>query len=157
MPQLMPPVSDEAARLFSSGLNCAQSVLKSVTEARGMSCPSCIPGVALAMGGGVAHSGQICGAILGGVMAVGLAVDRTSSGSPVEKKQEAYRHAVHLVSGFEAEFGAQDCSALLGFAWDEPDAIERFKKDNFGMKRCTPFVRWAAEEADRICRGIMSK
>jgi hypothetical protein len=35
--------------------------------------------------------------------------------------------------------------------------MERFKRDNFGMGRCTPFVRWAAEEADRICRGVMSK
>jgi C_GCAxxG_C_C family probable redox protein len=153
----MPSVSDAAARSFASGFNCAQSVLKSVAEARGMSCPGCIPGVALAMGGGVAHSGQVCGAISGGVMAVGLAVDRTLKGSQVEKKQEANRQAAHLVHAFEAEFGAQDCSALLGFAWHEPDAMDRFKKDNFGLTRCTPLVRWAAEEADRICRGIMNK
>jgi C_GCAxxG_C_C family probable redox protein len=157
MPELMPPVSDEAARLFTSGFNCAQSVLKAVSEARGMSCPGCIPGVALALGGGVAHTSQICGAITGGVMAVGLAVDRTSKGGQVEKKQEANRQAAHLVHAFEAEFGAQDCSALLGFSWDEPDAMDRFKRESFGMKRCTPFVRWAAEEADRICRGIMNK
>jgi len=158
MPELGSPIADDAARLFAQGFNCAQSVLKAVAEARGISCPSCIPGVALAMGGGVAHAGQICGAITGGVMAVGLAVDRAMPAAvPSDRKREANHQAAHLVHAFAAEFGEQDCSALLGFSWDEPDAMDRFKRDNFGMQRCTPLVRWAAEEADRICRGVLDR
>jgi C_GCAxxG_C_C family probable redox protein len=144
------PVADAADRYFQEGLNCAQAVLRAVAEARGLSCPQCIPGVALAMGGGVGHTGHICGAATGGALAIGLAVDRATAGGMAEKKQAACRVAGRLVREFAAVFGSADCRDILGFDWSRPGALDRARRENIKQAKCTPCVRWAAEEADRL-------
>jgi C_GCAxxG_C_C family probable redox protein len=150
MPDTAATVADQADRYFQQGLNCAQAVLRAVAEARGFACAQCIPAVALAMGGGVGRSGHVCGALTGAVMAIGLAVDRAVSGGPVEKKQAAYRVAGRCVREFAAVFGSADCRGILGFDWSEPDALDRARRENIKAAKCTPCVRWAAEEADRL-------
>ena len=157
MPESSSPVADAADRYFQEGLNCAQAVLRAVAEARGLLCPQCIPGVALAMGGGVGHTGHACGALTGGVMAIGLAMDRaTAAGGLPEKKQAAYRVAGKLAREFAAVFGSADCRDILGFDWSEPDALDRARRENIKACKCTPCVRWAAGEADRLVAGIQA-
>ena len=156
MPESSSPVADTADRYFQEGLNCAQAVLRAVAEARGLSCPQCIPGVALAMGGGVGHTGHLCGAATGGTLAIGLAVDRATAGGMAEKKQAAYRVAGRLVREFAAVFGAADCRSILGFDWSEPGALERARRENIKAAKCTPCVRWAAGEADRLIAEIQA-
>jgi len=132
---------------FHEHYNCAQSVLWGVTETYDLACPSCIPAAALAMGGGIGHTGGACGALTGAVMAVGLAVDRAVGGSISDRKDEANRLAAALVHRFADEFGTTDCLALLGFSWSEADAVERW----YGQRgrTCDRYVRWAAAEAAR--------
>jgi C_GCAxxG_C_C family probable redox protein len=149
-------VADLADRYFQAGYNCAQAVLRAVAEAQGLACPQCIPGVALAMGGGVGHTGCACGAATGGVMAIGLAVHRLAPGGPLEKKQAAYGVAGRFVRDFAAKFGSADCRAILGFDWSEPDAMERARRENVKQVKCTPCVRWAAAETARIVDGLAS-
>jgi len=150
------PVADAADGHFQAGLNCAQAVLLALAEAHGLACPACIPAVALAMGGGVGHTGGVCGAITGAVLAVGLAVDRRTPGPIQEKKAAAYGAAGPLVRGFAARFGSADCRGILGFDWAEPDALARARRRNVKQARCTPCVRWAAEAADRVIAGLAS-
>ena len=150
MPDTAATVAETADRYFQEGHNCAQAVLRAVAEARGMACPACIPGVALAMGGGVGHTGHVCGALTGGVMVIGLATDRAAPGGPVEKKRAAYHAAGEYVRAFAAEFGSADCRGILGFDWSEPDAMARALRENVKRHKCTPCVRWAAAEAERI-------
>ena len=147
-------VADVAARYFQEGHNCAQAVLRAVAEAEGLTCSQCIPGVALAMGGGIGHAGKACGAITGAAMALGLAVDRFVSGPMPAKKPVAYRLAGDLVNRFAARFGAADCEAILGFSWGEPGAMDRFRREGFMQTKCTPCVRWAAEEAARLVAEV---
>jgi C_GCAxxG_C_C family probable redox protein len=150
------PVADAADRYFQEGHNCAQAVLRAVAEARGLSCPQCIPGVALAMGGGVGHTGHLCGAATGGALAIGLAMDRATAGGMAEKKQAAYRVAGRLVREFAAVFGSADCRSILGFDWSRPGALERARRENIKAAKCTPCVRWAAGEADRLIAEIQA-
>ena len=144
------PIADVAARHFREGHNCAQAVLRAVAEAAGLSCPLCIPGVALAMGGGIGHTGRACGAMTGAVMVVGLAADRLLAGPMPAKKRPAYRLAGDLVSRFAARFGSADCEAILGLKWSEPDAMDCFRREGFMETKCVPCVRWAAEEAQHL-------
>jgi len=156
MAEPQPIVADAADRYFQEGLNCTQAVLRAIAEARGFACPQCISGVALAMGGGVGLTGHVCGAATGGVMAIGLAVDKALAGGLPEKKQAAYRAAGRLVREFAAAFGSADCRGILGFDWSEPDALERARRENSKSCKCTPCVRWAAEEADRLIAEFRS-
>jgi C_GCAxxG_C_C family probable redox protein len=151
----MPSVADLADRYFQEGYNCAQSVLLAVAEARGLECPQCIPGLALAMGGGVGHTGKTCGGVTGGAMVIGLAVERQMAGAPIlDKKRAANRVAGGFVAAFEKKFASTACAAILGLDWSDVEAMARFQRENLKALKCSPCVRWAAEEADRLVAGI---
>ncbi len=150
MGDVAPQLADRAEKRFGSGYNCAQSTLWTVAEAIGVTCPDCIPGVALAMGGGIGHTGQACGALTGGVLAIGLAVDRFETGSQSEKKDRANALAARFVDAFVEEFGTPDCAQILGFSWRDADASERFHREDAMTHKCGPCVRWATVEAHRL-------
>jgi C_GCAxxG_C_C family probable redox protein len=143
-------VGDVAVGYFGEGYNCAQSVLRAVAEAHDLACPACIPAVALALGGGIGHTGNMCGAVVGGVMAIGLAVDRTGPREIIPRKRAAAAVGGRLVTAFQGQFNYLDCRGILGFDWSEPDAGERFQRENAAKLKCAPCVRWAAEEASRL-------
>jgi C_GCAxxG_C_C family probable redox protein len=147
----MPNVADLADRYFQEGCNCAQSVLLAVAEARGLECPRCIPGLALAMGGGIGHAGKTCGAITGAAMISGLAVERRMAGTPIlDRKRRANAVVGPLVAAFEKQFASTECARILSLDWSAPDAMDRFRREDLKALKCTPCVRWAAEEADRL-------
>ena len=71
--------ADRAGRLFDDGMNCTQSVLQATT---GVSDPQLLE-MAEAFGGGVGDSKCLCGAVTGGVMALGLSGRGKLAGSLV--------------------------------------------------------------------------
>jgi hypothetical protein len=90
-------------------------------------------------------------------MAIGLAMDRATAAEGLpEKKQAAYRVAGKLAREFAAVFGSADCRDILGFDWSEPDALDRARRENIKACKCTPCVRWAAGEADRLVAEIQA-
>lgn len=59
--------------LFQGGLICSESVLTAVLEASGVACDGFAPRIATAFGGGVGRCRQeMCGALAGGLMALGM-------------------------------------------------------------------------------------
>jgi len=74
---------ERAGKLFASGLNCAQAVLQACT---GNDTPEMMA-MAKGFGGGVGGSKCLCGAISGGVMALGLA----GKGNRAAKLVEAFK------------------------------------------------------------------
>jgi len=154
MPESCQAAADRADEHFHEHYNCAQSVLWGVTETYDLACPSCIPAAALAMGGGIGHTGRACGALTGAVMAIGLAVDRAVGGSISDRKDEANRLAAALVHRFADEFGTTDCATILGFSWEDSGALERYNRENAKDEKCTPCIRWAAAEAVRIIEDL---
>lgn len=104
-PHQKPETAGEAAgRLFASGSNCAQAVLRAVT---GTASPELLQ-IAKAFGGGIGGSKCLCGAVSGGVMALGLRGREKMSGQ--------------LVSDFRAANGATCCAALSrNYRWNSPE------------------------------------
>ena len=89
--------TDCAARagvLFDGGYNCAQAVLQAAT---GRDDPELLA-MAAAFGSGIGESGCLCGAVSGGVMALGLCGKAERGGE--------------LVAAFRAEFRTTCCRAL---------------------------------------------
>ena len=64
-------IKEKAEKLHKSGFNCAQSVLGACGEYTGLDDNTALA-VSAGFGGGV-RSGEICGAISGAVMAIGMA------------------------------------------------------------------------------------
>lgn len=140
--------SQIAVERFSSGLNCAESALIGVTEALGIES-DCVPRIATPFGGGMGRYGEVCGALTGALMAMGLKLGRQGD-DDTAARDRAYPKAVRLMRAFEIEFGSVECRALTGCDMLTPEGAKRFREENMHSDLCTKFVAFAAEEAYRI-------
>jgi len=93
-----------------SGLHCAESVVSAITQ---LFCPeqteiACR--MATGFGGGLAGSRQeACGALTGGVLAIGLLCGRST---PEQGRETAYQISAAYRERFMARFGATICQTL---------------------------------------------
>ena len=106
---------DRARALFLDPANtfgCAETTLVVLAEAYGLPHAD-DPSPALALNGGVAYAGGVCGALTGAAVAVGLLAGARRSDHGAAKAS-ARTAVADLVEAFEAAHGAIDCRTLLG-------------------------------------------
>ena len=94
-------LSEEAVKLHAQGFNCAQGVLLMSGKYTGLE-EDTAKKIAAGFGGGL-RSGEICGAISGAVMALGLLEE--------DKKSIAVL-ARNCVDAFREQFGCVRCAEL---------------------------------------------
>lgn len=111
------------------------------------------------MAGGVAHSGEMCGALLAGVMAIGMVYGRDDlSDSPPFSiaYQECLERSERFVDEFKKEFGSLSCrdvqKGIFGRSWNfkDPEQLVQFittkeLHDKCGDVVCRKAARFAAE------------
>ena len=143
-------VGDKAAELFtSSGFNCAESVLLTLTKELNKPPNLIIPSIATGFGGGIARTGSICGALSGATMAIGLIIGRNRH-DELEKKEMVYGIASKLITDFEKEFGTCLCRDLIGCDLRTPEGRERVHENKIIENRCSKFVRWTTNYVRRL-------
>ena len=136
-------VAETAEALFSEGYNCCEAVSEAVIKSRGWQC-GCLPGLATGMGGGVGHTGRICGAVSGGAMVLGLGVSRMGLKSRQAEKDMANELVTGLIYAFEREFNYVACRDLVGIDFASPAWRDDYR-DKGCKERCDHFVRFSAE------------
>jgi len=133
----------KAASYFEAGYNCAQSVLLTMHRVWNVEAPS-EPKVASAFGGGIGRRGSLCGALTGGVIAIGL---KYGSNSPlVQEREKAYSLALEFYNEFEKRCGSVSCRELIECDLTDPKQLEKARKSNLFMEKCAKII----EEAVRI-------
>jgi len=111
-------MADELFRLLElhrQGFNCSQMLIILGLEAQGKENPDLVRAMT-GLGGGLGFSGGTCGALTGGVCALGLYAGR---GGPEEEEHERFLLMVNeLVEWFAAEpgrtYGGISCAEILG-------------------------------------------
>ncbi len=101
--------SEIAGSLFDRNFNCAQSVFAAFAVRLGMN-ESTMLKMASPFGGGVARRGQVCGAVSGGLLALGLA----RGADDPSGKEAAYQLGQQFLTRFESRHGSILCRDLLG-------------------------------------------
>ena len=133
---------EKAASLFKEGYNCAQSVLLTMQEFWNEKKPL-EPKVASAFGGGIGGRGSLCGALTGGVIAIG---QKYGNNEPNSKgRDETYSVALKFYDRFQKEFGSVFCRDLIGY--DLTDSKERKKawESQVFLNKCVHFVEKAVD------------
>lgn len=103
-------VEERAVELFENGLHCAEAVLVAVLEGQGLPLDGA-PRAASAFGAGVGRSKKgLCGALSGGLIALGLAQGRDSA---AEGWDDISARAEDVRSWFAGEFGCTRCGVVL--------------------------------------------
>lgn len=130
-------------------LNCAETVLISMCEYMGIDDPI-LPRVATAFGGGLAGTQSVCGAITGGLMAIGIYNDRMTGGEQLA----ARRMGADFIKAFKAAEGALSCRELTGIDMSDSAAMKSFRAPGGGHEKvCTACVRWACHYLAAIVDG----
>jgi len=133
---------ENAASYFKEGFNCAQSVLLVMQKFWGVEKPL-EPKVASAFGGGIGRAGSVCGALTGGVIAIGL---KYGSDNPVVAEREhAYSLALKFYKQFERECGSVLCRDLIGYDLTDREQLERVRSSNVVAEKCVHFIEKTVE------------
>jgi C_GCAxxG_C_C family probable redox protein len=136
--------SEAAVEKFLSGYNCAQSVLYAYAPELGLDGETALK-VASGLGAGMGRQGEVCGAITGGILALGLKYGR--GGQQDRSATElTYRKAQELMARFEQGHGSCLCRVLLGGCdLRTPQGQQQFRDHDLLRKTCVGCVRTVAE------------
>lgn len=131
-----------AVKRFLEGYNCAQSVLLTMFE-HWNDKNELIPKIATAFGAGIGRCGSICGALTGGVMAIGTKYGTNEPST--EKRLRAYELASKLYRKFEEQNGTVFCRELIGYNLSNPEELEEAYKSKVFETKCVKFVSGVVE------------
>lgn len=113
---------------------CAETVFIVLKAAFGLDDPM-DSSPAMALNGGVAYSGGVCGALTGAALAVGMLAERR-----IDDHARAKRVARELVAAtmdaFREEQGAIDCRALIGYDLRAPGGHDAFLAGGTWRETC---------------------
>ena len=141
--------SERATSKFASGYNCAQSVFFAFLEDLEID-PDTALKVASGFGGGIGRRGEVCGAVTGGIMALGIKYGRG------EKEDGAVADAMYVktrefMDRFVTQHGSCLCRELLdGCDLTTEEGQKTFKEKGLKNKVCTPCVQSAVEMIEKM-------
>lgn len=109
----------KAFRYHVDGLHCAEAVSKAILEVYGNGYSPQVPMAATGFGGGIGRThADLCGALAGGVLAIGCLLGRTRPG---DEWEDAAELTAKLREEFIARWGTTSCAALLEGFGEESD------------------------------------
>ena len=104
-------VEQKAFDRFQAGFHCAEAVSETIIESFSKEPVSHIPKAASGFGGGIGGTKcETCGALTGGVIALGWLYGRMEPGTD---KQKIYVLAAEFRNRFLDKFGSTNCRAIL--------------------------------------------
>ena len=134
---------------FREGFNCAQSVLYAHCDGSGIDTNTAFK-IASGFGGGMGRKGEVCGAVTGGILALGLRYGRGEDGTK-EDAEITHAKTRELMERFEKENGNILCRNLLnGCDLATPEGKETFYNNDLHNRVCVKCV----ESAIRIVEEI---
>ena len=145
----MPDPAQRAKELFESGLNCSQAVVCAFSDVTGLD-PKLAQRLASPLGGGMGRMREVCGAVSGMCMVLGLLY---GDGIDCDPKAKAAHYALvrSAAEAFEKKNGDVVCRVLLGLAPGTRSDKPAARTNEYYKKRpCSEYVRDAVEILETI-------
>jgi len=109
-----------------------------------------IPRIATGFCSGMARTDGMCGAVSGGIMAIGISMGRTSPDDPIDP---CYQAVQAFLERFSAKFTTLNCLELTEVHLGTPEGQAVFKEKG-EIKQCTEYVGEATQMVVEIVGGI---
>jgi C_GCAxxG_C_C family probable redox protein len=139
--------SEKANELFEKGYNCSQSVFAAFCDKTGLDSESALK-ISSSFGGGMGRLREVCGAVSGMFMAVGMIYGYTDPKDNTGK-MELYKLIQELAERFKAENRSIICRELLKQSGGQHNrALDDTQKDRAGKRSCGELVEFAAALLD---------
>ena len=139
--------ADTAAQLFDQSKNCAQAVAAAYAEDFGMDKATALS-VAVGFGGGMGRAQEVCGAVSGAIMALGLRSNFKEEDGR-EKINAVYAQVHRFIEEFTKQKGTILCRDLLPGCDLSTEEGQKYFKENNLREHCRGFVRLACEILDK--------
>lgn len=138
----------KAENLFTKGYNCAQSIFCAHCEKVGIDVDTGLK-LASSFGGGMGRLREVCGALTGLFMLVGLKHGYTSFSDDIAKEKH-YAKIQKLAQSFEKEFGSLLCRDLLNLKDEHSLPIpEQRTKKYYKERPCLKFINFCSDLAQK--------
>jgi C_GCAxxG_C_C family probable redox protein len=131
--------SDRAEEYFNQKYNCAQSVLMTYASQGGINEETAAR-LAACFGAGLARRGEVCGAVTGGLMVLGICLAKPEP----EDKEGNYQLAQEFMHYFENRHGTLMCRKLIGFDLTTPEGRQQAEDSGVTRTICPALVRDSA-------------
>ncbi len=139
----MSKYSDRAVELFMEGKNCSQAVFAAFAPDLGLPEETALA-VSIGLGGGVGRMREVCGAVSGSAMLVGLRF-------PELDKAAAYEKVRMIIEEFKKTNHSIVCKELLGLSKAEKSSVPEARTTEYYQKRpCVKIVEDAALATEKI-------
>lgn len=142
---------EHARRLFldeDHAHGCAETTFVVLKSAFGLDAAS-DPGPAMALNGGIAYSGGLCGAIAGAALALGILAGRRVA-DHAEAKRVARELTADVLDAFGEEFGATDCRSLIGMGLRTPEEHAAFLSSGIWRDACMRQIEFVIARTARL-------
>ncbi len=133
---------EEIMAKFAAGGQCAQCTLVPWAEALGYDEDELMR-MAAAFAGGM-FRGDTCGAVVGALMALGLAYGDDPALTAEKTAQ--------FQAAFLERFGSTTCRDILGYDLSQPGELEKARESGRMLTACAEFVRFASETLQELMR-----
>ena len=139
-----------ATAYFEEGFNCSQAVFTTFATEFGLSEETALK-IATQFGGG-ARKGEMCGAVSGALMVLGLKYGHFHRNAP-EEKGNAYKIAEEFMNRFIEKNGTVVCRELLGYDVSKPEDAEKIREKNLFKSVCPEMIRCATRIVEEMLKG----
>jgi C_GCAxxG_C_C family probable redox protein len=137
-----------AVQYYQSGFNCAQSVFSSFAPVMGVGTKEALK-ITSGFGAGICYKGEVCGAVSGAYMAIGLKYGRWKS-EDAAAKENTYALMKEFDRRFIARNGSLYCNQLLEGDMSTPEGRMKINDERKFKTHCPRFVKDAAEIAGKL-------
>jgi len=139
---------DYALASFRNGFTCSAAVFSAFSEDLGLdqeTAKRCSCG----FGAGISKTGNICGAVSGAILAIGLKYGKTKQGD--DAATEKTRALVwEFMQEFTKRHGSVNCTELLGYNLSNPDEYEKARNNKLFVTKCPELVGDATAILEKI-------
>lgn len=136
----MPDPIQIALDRFAQGFNCSQAVFSTFASDLGIQDEVALK-LASPFGGGIARQANMCGALVGALLALGL----QKGNSTVETREQTYRMSEEFIRRFQERHGAILCRDLIGHDISTPGGLQSAREQKVFVRLCPAFVQSAVE------------
>lgn len=138
---------EAACQIFASGFNCSQAVLAVFCEDFGLE-KSIAYKISTGFGGGL-RQGEVCGAVTGAVMAIGLYKGHHVQ-EDTENKEATYELTKKVVELFKEKHSSIICRSLLGLDLADEQQYQTIKEQELFKKKCPNYVADAVQIVEEL-------
>lgn len=140
--------SENAVACFGNGCNCAQAVFSAFCEELGLDKKIGLK-LACPFGGGLGHTGGVCGAVTGAMLTIGLKYGPETPENG-DLKVRNYKITQDFIAEFIKRNGSVNCTELICYDLSDESQLDLARQSGVFKTKCPKYVSDAVEILESI-------